>query len=111
MNLFSTKKIKKGDTVVINKKGFAYYGNPDHTFESFKIADGVKEREFTMAVCELFSILGTGKVIRVNENAACVRFENKILGMRFCFTHYYEFEDIEKLTIIKRIKRFLGVSC
>lgn len=103
--------LKVGDLVLMNNHGFVYYGNPEHTFENFKVGSSVNHKDFIWSMCERYAILGVGTVLRVDKKMSAVEvtFKNSVKGIYYYNTMFYEVDALTKLTLFQKLKyKILG---
>jgi hypothetical protein len=97
-------KLKIGDKVKITKYGFKFHSNLDISFEMNSVCLSMKREHFTSAVCELFAINGVGTVKKFNdEGEPYVRWDFKLGGIKYHYSHYYELASVKKLSFLDRI--------
>lgn len=106
--------LKPGDLVIMNKKGFAFHGNPNIMFDAYNVGGAINSRHFENVFCEIMSIQGVGEVVHINdfdlENIAVeVRFKNRVKGLFYFNTMFYDAADLSKLTFFQKLKfKLLG---
>lgn len=96
--------LKIGDKVKMTKKGFKFYSNIDVAFDSHSVARIMAARHFTSAACELFAIHGVGTVQRFStEGCAYIRWEYRLDGIKYHYTHYFALENVKKLSFLDKL--------
>jgi hypothetical protein len=97
---------KVGDKVIMSKKGFKYYSDITKQFEASTVCGVINElSHFEQAVCCLFSIHGIGTIKKINEYGVLyIKWEYKLDGIKYHYTHYFENGDIKKISFLDRLK-------
>ena len=98
--------LKIGDKVKMTKRGFKFYADVEKSFECHSVSGSMEEDNFTQSVCELFAIHGVGTIINYIPECGTlkIRWNYRIDGLNIFFTHYYDSEDIKKLSLFDKIK-------
>lgn len=96
--------LKIGDKVKMTPRGFKYYANLDNAFDSHSVDGLLSHKRFTSAVCEQFAIRGIGTVLYFSDlGFPKIRWENSDGIIKSHYTHYFDLEDIRKLTLLERL--------
>jgi hypothetical protein len=91
--------LKIGDKVRMTRKGFKFHSNLNISFEMHSVCLSMEHKHFTSAVCELFAINGVGTVKKFNdEGEPYVRWDFKLGGIKYHYSHYYELASVRKLS-------------
>ena len=102
--------MKKGTLVKMTKHGFDFYHNPVHTFDGSQLRGNIDFKSYEERFCEIFALMGTGKVLIIEPTQVKVKWKFKHKGMYFYSTMWYENKDIRELTLFEKILNFIGVK-
>jgi hypothetical protein len=94
---------KVGDKVKMTKRGLEYYANPNQAFRSNSVKQLVNKKQFESAVCELFAVRGIGEVVDTTFESPKIKWTLRLNGMYFYYTHYFDFADFKKASLLDRI--------
>jgi hypothetical protein len=96
--------LKIGDKVKMTKSGFKFYSNIDIAFDMGSLQGVMKKEQFTSVVCELFAIHGVGVVKKFNHcGEAFIKWEFSLDGIKYYYSHYFEANNIRKLSVLENL--------
>lgn len=96
---------KIGDKVKMTKEGFLFYSNIDTAYDMASTSMKVESSNFERAICTLFSIHGIGTVKKINScGDLYIRWNYRLDGVKYYSEHYYEQEEVSKLSFLDKIK-------
>ena len=96
--------LKIGDKVRMTPQGFRFYSNVDTQFIMHSVGLSMNSKHYTSAVCGLMAVHGVGTVKRFNsEGSPYIVWNYKLDGMKYYYTHYFEVEDVKKLSFLDKL--------
>lgn len=97
--------LRVGDKVKMTKRGFQFYANVDIQFAMSSVGRKMDYKHFTQAICEQFAIHGVGVVKKFNsQGEPYIRWEFSLNGMRYYYSHYFEEKNVQKLTLLDKLR-------
>jgi hypothetical protein len=101
-------KLKIGDKVKLSKEGHSFNSDLSEAFVGNCFGEGVNSENFKSAVCGLFAVHGVGVVKDFNDDEdPKIRWELHINGMFYYYTHFYGQEDLQRLSLLDRLKYWI----
>ena len=96
--------LKIGDKVKMTERGFKFYSNIDTVFDIHSVARIMEAKHFSSAACGMLAIHGVGTVKKFNdEGHPYIRWEYRLDGIKYHYTHYFDIKDIKKLSFLDKV--------